>query len=200
MADVWVTVPTAGRETLTEAIDSTGIPRDRIVLVATAPGADLPDGCHVVEDLGEINIHRWWNTGIDYAAARGATHVLVINDDVLTDADAVQSLLDEMVRTGAAIASPGGGGLFVGHVGEMRAVINGACWLLDLSTDLRPDEGYRWWFGDNDLDFRARVDFGGLVSVPCYFEHLHANELTAQSPELQALADRDRLRWKGTAA
>lgn len=198
MADVWVTVPTAGRETLTEAIDSTGIPRDRIVLVATAPGADLPDGCPVVEDFGEINIHRWWNRGIDYAAERGATHVLVINDDVVLNADStVQTLLDGMGP--AAIASPGAGGIFQQPDTAMR-VMDGSCWLLDLSSGLRADETYRWWYGDNDLDLRARRDHGGVASLRCHFAHVRANHLTAASPELQRLADEDHKRWEAACA
>lgn len=193
MADVWVTVPTAGRDTLTEAIDSTGIPRDRTVIVKTAPDAVLPGGCHVVEDFGEINIHRWWNAGIDYAEAHGATHVLVINDDVLLDETTVPALLDGMEGR-AAIGSPGAGGIFEGDLPDWR-VMNGACWLLDLATGLRADERYRWWYGDNDLDWRARTQHGGVASVRCYFQHLHANELTAASPALTRITDDDNRTW-----
>ena len=193
MAVVWLTVPTAGRDTLTAAIDSTGIPRDRTVIVATAPDAIRPDGCHVVEDFGEINIHRWWNAGLDYAQAHGATHVLVINDDVLLDETTVPALLDGMEGR-AAIGSPGAGGIFEGVLPEWR-VMNGACWLLDLATGLRADERYRWWYGDNDLDWRARTEHGGVASVRCYFQHVHANELTAASPELMRITDDDNRTW-----
>lgn len=198
MAVVWVTVPTRGRETLVEAIDSTGVPRDRTVIVVTTPGVAAPEGCHVVEDFGEINIHRWWNAGIDYAAERGATHVLVINDDVvLNPGTTVRALLDEM--SSAAIASPGAGGVIQGWDFTSR-VMDGSCWLLDLSTGLRPDEGFRWWYGDNDLDRRARRDYGGVASIRCDFMHTRPNHLTATSPELQALADRDRERWEASCA
>lgn len=193
MAVVWLTVPTAGRDTLTAAIDSTGIPRDRTVIVATAPDAIRPEGCHVVEDFGEINIHRWWNAGLDYAQAHGATHVLVINDDVLLDETTVPALLDGMEGR-AAIGSPGAGGIFEGDLPDWR-VMNGACWLLDLATGLRADERYRWWYGDNDLDWRARTEHGGVASVRCYFQHVHANELTAASPELMRITDDDNRTW-----
>jgi len=193
MAVVWVTVPTAGRDTLTAAIDSTGIPRDRTVIVATAPDAIRPEGCHVVEDFGEINIHRWWNAGLDYAQAHGATHVLVINDDVLLDETTVPALLDGMEGR-AAIGSPGAGGIYEGDLPEWR-VMNGACWLLDLATGLRADEQYRWWYGDNDLDWRARTEHGGVASVRCFFQHVHANELTAASPELMRITEDDNRTW-----
>ena len=193
MAVVWVTVPTAGRDTLTAAIDSTGVPRDRTVIVAPAPDAIRPEGCHVVEDFGEINIHRWWNAGLDYAQAHGATHVLIINDDVLLDETTVPALLDGMEGR-AAIGSPGAGGIFEGDLPEWR-VMNGACWLLDLATGLRADERYRWWYGDNDLDWRARTEHGGVASVRCYFQHVHANELTAASPELMRITEDDNRTW-----
>ena len=164
------------------------------MIVATADGVSA-DGCHIVEDFGEVNIHRWWNTGIDYAQARGATHVLVMNDDVNIDHDAIPRLLAAMVETGAAIASPGDGGLFIGRDPYWR-VLNGACWLLDLSKGLRPDERFRWWYGDNDLDMRARTEHGGVVSIRVHFTHLHANELTAASPELQAIAEADHKVWE----
>lgn len=193
-----MTVPTAGRGTLTAAIDSTGVPRDRVVIVKTAPDVALPDGCHIVEDFGEINIHRWWNAGIDYAQAHGATHVLVINDDVLLDDTTVPALLDGMEGR-AAIGSPGAGGIHAGDSRDWR-VMDGSCWLLDLSTGLRADESYRWWYGDNDLDRRARTEHGGVASVRCYFTHLRPNHLTAASPELKRLADMDLIRWEAACA
>jgi hypothetical protein len=163
------------------------------VIVKTALDVPLRDGCHVVEDFGEINIHRWWNAGIDYAQARGATHVLVINDDVLLDETTIPALLDGMEGR-AAIGSPGAGGIFEGDLPEWR-VLNGACWLLDLSTGLRADERYRWWYGDNDIDWRARTQHGGVASIRCFFLHPHANELTAASPELMRLTEDDNRTW-----
>ena len=192
--DVWVTVPTAGRDTLTGAIDSTGIPRSRVLIVVTGAEAITPPGCLMIEDPREINIHRWWNRGIDACVERGARYVLVINDDVLMDADTVPTLLAAMQETGATIASPGGGGLFTDPDKYRGRVMNGACWLLDTTHGLRPDEGFRWWYGDDLLDWRARQGHG-VVSVPAYFEHLHANHLTSTTPFLTELTQVDAQRW-----
>lgn len=193
MPDVWLTVPTAGRVTLEAAINSTGIPRERVVVVATTSAPVDMDGCTVLHDLGDINIHRWWNAGLDACMSRGARYVAVINDDVLMDEHTLPSLVDALLEAGATLASPGGGGLVTDPARLM--VINGACWLLDTASGLRPDEGYRWWYGDNDIDFRARRDHGGVVSVQCYFEHLFPNELTATTPDLLALTHLDAQRW-----
>jgi len=191
MADLWVTIPSAGRATLAGAINSTGIPRDRIVIVDTS-GTVQADGCHVVRDDGPINIQRWWNTGIDYAQVHGATHVAVLNDDVLLGQGALSTLLAKIGP--AAISSVGGGGLFTEAIPEWRA-LNGACWLLDLATGLRADEGYHWWYGDDDLDWRARTQHGGVMSLQVEWAHLHPNEETKMRADLIALTELDRLRW-----
>jgi hypothetical protein len=191
----WVTVPTAGRATLGPAVDSTGVPRDRTVVVATSADVTVPDGCHRLDDLEPTNIHRWWNAGIDYAVARGARYVLVINDDVLLGDDTVAALLGGLQATGAALATPGAAGLVTDPAKYHGRTLVGSCWLLDTASGLRPDESYRWWYGDDDLDWRARRDHGGVVSVPCTFEHLHPNHLTSTTPALLDLAVIDQHRW-----
>ncbi len=191
MADIWVTIPTAGRRTLTAALSSSGIPGDRTVLVDTV-GNVPAHGCHRVVDLGEINIHRWWNVGLNHAAARGARYVAVLNDDVTVDETSLPLIVAAMGSTGAAIGSPGAPGHYT--TPGPRA-LNGACWVLDLEAGLRPDEGYRWWYGDDDLDERARREHGGVVTVPVPFAHSHHAVETFARPELRALAEVDRERW-----
>lgn len=199
MSDLWVTIPTAGRNTLTDCIDSCGIPRDRIILVLTRPNLTAPKGCQTITDLGPINIHRWWNQGIHLAVAQGARHVAVLNDDVLMEPDSLATLHAGMA--GATLASPGGRPdakptLHTSPSKNTQMVIDGSCWIIDASHGLRADEGYRWWFGDNDLDLRARRDHHGIWIDPVPYAHLHCSELTHASGELQALADQDRLRWE----
>ena len=62
----------------------------------------------------------------------------------------------------------------------------GALWVVDVTCGLRPDPRYVWWYGDCDLDIRARRDYGGVVSCDVAFEHLHPGEGTAQSEALVA--------------
>lgn len=195
MADLWVTIPSAGRATLTAAIDSTGVDRDHIVIVDTS-GTVQADGCHVVRDDGPINIQRWWRQGIDYAQALGATHVAVLNDDVELGHNALRDLLWGLQATGAAIASPGPPKHVTDPSRGRGRTINGACWVLDLATGLRADERYRWWYGDDDLDWRARRDHGGVVTVPVTWFHHHHAEATMQRRDLMALARADGERWR----
>ena len=193
--NLWLTVPTAGRDTLTDALAHTGIPPVQTVIVTTARGVKVSREYHVLADRGPINIHRWWNKGIDYAQANGATHVAVINDDAVLGDMTLKTLCAQLVITGATIASPG----LPMHVTDpdphRRRTINGGCWVLDLASGLRPDERYRWWYGDDDLDLRARRDHGGVLTAPVPFINMHANEQTFARPDLQALAVADRERW-----
>lgn len=191
--NIWVTVPTAGRDSLTTALNSTGIPAENTVVVLTRDNITAPTGCHTILDLEPVNIHRWWNKGIQYAIDHGARYVAVINDDVVLDHDAIPQLVSAM--NGLALASPGYPAVLTDPSKTNPMSITGACFVIDTTFDLRPDEGYRWWFGDNDLDWRARRDFGGLVLVPVFFQHPTHNHLTHESPMLQQLAQQDRDRW-----
>lgn len=191
---VWLTVPTAGRhDYLPTIVASSGLPADRVVLVNTSDTpAEIP-GAHHLTDRGEVNIHRWWNLGIDYAQERGATRVLVVNDDVSFGPDLIPALSEALDLPWAVIASP--------VVPGNPRPVEGSCFLLDLSSGVRPDESFRWWYGDDDLGRQAA---GRTVRVPVPFQHLHPNESTAESYELQALTVLDQraftAKWEGVAA
>lgn len=194
---LFLTIPTANAhpDLLASLIETCGIARERIVLIATRANLELPEGCVVVEDLDPPNIQRWWTKGIEEAAARGATAVAVSNDDLRLAPDTLVTLHEQLLATGAAIASPSrpehGLGLHKGHLVPYSPRIWGALWLVDVSCGLRPDPRYVWWYGDSDLDIRARRDFGGVVSVDVEFEHLHAGEGTAKHAALVAQTELD---------
>lgn len=194
---LFMTVPTAGaRPALLEAlVRDCGLPPDRIVIVATRAGLPLPSGVVRIEDLDEPNIQRWWSAGIDEAERRGATSVAVVNDDIRLTADTLRLLERALVDTGAAIASPSRDpfrdGLHRRPLVPYEPRLWGSLWVLRLSSGLRPDPRYVWWYGDNDLDIRARSRHGGVVLHPVEYEHLHPGEGTARSPELSAQTDID---------
>jgi len=197
---MWVTIPTAGRDTLTDCIESCGVPRERIIVALTRPNLTAPQGCQTITDLGPINIHRWWNQGIHHAVAQGARHVAVLNDDVLMKPDSLATLLDGM--NGATLASPGArrpgtqAALHTNPSKHAPMVIDGSCWIINTTHGLRADEGYRWWFGDNDLDLRARRDHHGVWIDPVPMTHLHPTEATRASEQLTTLAKADQIRWE----
>lgn len=197
-----MTVPTAGAhpELLSALIEDCGLPKEQIVIVETAPGVDVPDGVVRIECFGPPQIQHWWTLGIDEAERRGATAVAVLNDDIRVRSDTLTTLHRALTETGAAIASPSRPGVRDGV--HKRPLIPyeprlwGSIWVLDLSTGLRPDTNYVWWYGDNDLDLRARRHHGGVVLTPVEYEHVHPSTATFRSPELLAIAEKDGQRFE----
>lgn len=194
---LFLTIPTAGDRTqlLTDLIEGSGLPRDQVIVVATRPGVVVPGGVTIVEDLAPPNIQRWWNRGIDEAVGRGATVVAVSNDDVRLSQDTLPGLAEALSSTGAAIASPARPefplGLHRGRLVPYAPRLWGSLWALRVDSGLRPDPRYVWWYGDNDLDIRARRDHGGVVLVDVPFEHIHPSVSTSQNPHLAEQTDRD---------
>jgi hypothetical protein len=194
---LFMTVPTAGThpELLDALVRDCGLPSSNIVVVTTVPGVHTPAGVIVAEDLGSPNIQRWWNRGIDESIRRGATAVAVVNDDIRVNAETLPLLHNALDTTGATIASPSRpptpDGLYRRRLIPYEPRIWGCLWLLDVSSDLRPDERYVWWYGDSDLDIRARRNFRGVVNVPVEYEHMHPGVGTSKSKELQVQSDRD---------
>ena len=194
---LFMTVPTAGNraQMLDELIEASGLPRAQIVIVATKPDIELPHGVTIVQDLAPPNIQRWWNRGIEAAVALGASEVAVSNDDVRISPQTLPALQKALLAANAAIASPSRtpfrNGLHRRPLVPYEPRLWGSLWMLRVASGLRPDERYVWWYGDNDLDIRARTRFGGVVLVDTYFEHLHPSEGTASNPILTAQTDRD---------
>jgi hypothetical protein len=194
---LFMTVPTAGNreELLNALIRDSGLSSDRIVVVATRSEVVAPSGVIVVEDLGAPNIQRWWNLGIEAAVRHGARTVAVVNDDVRLAPTTLPKLESALWETRAAIASPAREpyrlGLHRGSLVPYAPRLWGSLWVLRVDSGLRPDPRYVWWYGDNDLDIRARRDHGGVALVDVPFEHLHPSEGLAKNPVLAAQTDRD---------
>jgi len=203
---LYMTLPTAGShpELMAALVRDCGLPAEQVVIVATRPEVELPSGCVRVDDFGEVNIQRWWNAGIDEAIRRGATAVAVVNDDLSLQPESLPRLHQALVSSGAAIASPSRpprrDRLHRGPLVPYAPRIWGCLWVLDVACGLRPDERYRWWYGDCDLDIRARRDFGGVISVDVPYAHLHSGEGTGKSDVLTALADQDAFTYQADYA
>lgn len=195
--DIYLTVPTAGKhpELLNELILSCGLPRNQIIIVETKPSLVSPTGVITFQDFGSPNIQRWWNLGIEESVARGASAVAVLNDDIRVNSETLPRLYAELIKTKATIASPSRVG--VANKRHKRPLapysprIWGCLWMLDAQSSLRPDERYSWWYGDEDLDIRARKNYGGVVNVDVYYEHYFPGKGTSENPILQALAEKD---------
>lgn len=138
----------------------------------------VPVGAFTVDDRGPINIHRWWNAGLRRAQSLGGRYAVVVNDDVVLPPEAPWEMVARLQADEAWLC------------GADPVAMTGWCWAIDLDSPLRPDEAFRWWFGDNDLWRRAERE-GRLTGVNVGAVHVHANEATAASPDLADLIRAD---------
>lgn len=179
---IGLTIPTRGTRgaLLEDIVMSCGLERDKIVIVRTQP-CDVPDGVVVIDDFGPINIHRWWNTGLDKLQEMGVRYGAVLNDDLIISPDSLHMLAQALATSGYTLAMP--------STGERV----GWAWMLDLTRGVRPDESYRWWYGDDQLIHDA-MENGGVTYIPgLTFVHMHPNHATGENPVLLALAMQDRV-------
>ncbi len=185
--NIWLTIPTGTRrQYLQDIIQDSNIPPERIVIVHTVESEPI-DGVNNIWDLEPVNIHRWWNKGIDVARVFGADYIAVLNDDLKLKNDPINKIAQEMRRTKAILGYP------KPNIGI------GYCWMLDIKSNIRADENLRWWYGDNDIQHKAALQ-GEFIFVPCEVQHIHPNELTASNPELMELTKADQIyfnkKWK----
>jgi hypothetical protein len=93
LQNTWVVVPVGSRHKyLDQLVDILSDYKGRIVFVNNYSPYPVFDGVHHLEDFEEINIHRWWNRGIEFAKDNGAKYVAVINDDVVFDSSLISRL------------------------------------------------------------------------------------------------------------
>lgn len=179
--DLWMVIPTATRrDYIPDIIEQSGIDKNKIVIVHTKNDNEPYYEVNNIYDTGEINIQRWWNKGIDFVTSKGGRYVAILNDDVRLAGNPLNTIVTVMKKTSAAL----------GYPYPFQGWVCGYCFIIDLATDVRPDERYRWWYGDRDIDLQARKQ-GGVVHVPAMVRHVEGNVLTTQNKELQELAKVD---------
>jgi hypothetical protein len=155
------------------------------------------------DDEQPPNLSRLWNVGLDeVATSLGGSAVFydvaVINDDAIVPPGWWDAVSRAMRRydTGAACSDPHGT-LTSPHVayapdGDIMRRLCGWAFMLAGETGLQFDERLRWWFGDTDIDWRARLDFGGTVIIPGFpVENTLANTTTVGPLAEQAGRDRE---------
>lgn len=178
MDNLWLVVPVGARRNyINNLVELSNIPKEQIVIINTVDVEEV-EGVNNLYDLDEINIHRWWNKGIDYAVARGAKYVAVLNDDLELADDPLNKIAEAMNNSDAIIGVPYP---FTGH-------IPGYAWVLDTSKGIFPDENFRWWYGDDDLFRRAE----NIIAVTCKIRHVEGNKLTSSNTELMELTKKDK--------
>jgi hypothetical protein len=147
-----------------------------------------------------VNLSAIWNMGLDWAheLAGGEEYVVaVLNDDLVLPPEFVQQLESAVVHceTAASYAMPFCAPPVV-HLEysplTLGARMVGYAFALRGSAGLRADEDFFWWWGDTDLDIRARRA-GGVAGVWIPdLGHTDPNGYTNRRPELYEQAGQDR--------
>lgn len=173
----YVTIPTRfGRSTVHPLID---VCRQlaTVVLVQTEAGHPNVPGTVTIRSYAR-NIHTWWNMGLN--RCDGPT--LVLNDDLIADRPSLQAMFDALETSDVV------------HLTGREAgttPFTGYCFGLH-PNQIRPDESYTWWFGDDDLWQRAKAK--GLTVTPLNLPGIvHAPRTHMfEDPHLQEAAQWDR--------
>lgn len=158
--------------TLHALLDVAGLP---CIIVHTSPDSqDIPG--HVnLRDEGDINIQRWWNRGIREAERRGADVAVMVNHDVVpADATQLPRMVDRLRESGATVAMYGRADASpeTDHPGKVRRT--GHAFALNLRHGIRPDERFRWYYGDTLMELQARLQGAGVIGVKADIAHRKA--------------------------
>jgi hypothetical protein len=176
-----LTIPTGTRrQYLADIINESQISPEKIVIVHTVESEPI-EGVNNVWDLDPVNIHRWWNRGIDIARTFGADYIAVLNDDVKLKNNPINKIAYGMKELKGTLGYPLP---YTGH-------LPGYCWVLDIKSNIRADETFRWWYGDDDIRLKAK-EIGEVVYIPAEVEHLHGNHLTSINEDLMQLTVADK--------
>jgi GT2 family glycosyltransferase len=204
-------IPTRDRhDLLADCINSVVEQVDRVIVIdnLSDPPIDV-EPWHgkvrgVSAPLDPPNISALWNVGLAVADAAAHRHhadewdIAVLNSDVTVPPGWIHSLSTAMRATTAVLAYPDqhGGQRQILHTKaepiDLRQRITGYAYMLRGETGLRLDEDLAWWYGDDDLDWRAREQGGALLVPHLAVEHRCPNGSMYERPELGEQADRDR--------
>lgn len=135
-----------------------------------------------------INIHRWWNHGIDEAVSVGATTVAVLNDDTAAGSADDLFTLAEAAEGGISYVTPAWA--------QRETPLTGYAFGIDPFV-IRPDQDFEWWWGEHDLFHRAVDRRLTVKPVRVDIRHLRTDAAypTLTDTTLTAMIDRDRARW-----
>jgi hypothetical protein len=206
MLDTWAVIPSGGRREQLKFLVARLLGDDvNVVIIDTGYAPQLREhewNCFVIRDVGPKNISRWWNTGIDFIAslhtADSRYAVAVLNDDVIVGGLQLRHLAQRMFDENAAVTYPNVHGhdrdvlLDTAAPVDLRLRMLGCCFVLNPRSGLRADESLVWWYGDDDIDWRARGRGGSLLVHDVIIQHVSPNGWQSTNPELIAQTALDR--------
>lgn len=180
---VWIVIPVGKREKyLEQLLNNLEEYSNNIIFINNFKGYKKFDNVHHIEDFDEVNIHRWWNKGIDYAKSQGAEYVVIMNDDISFSKTLIQNMINKMIERNSDVCG------IAKHAGVL--------FIINSKSNIRADENLRWWCGDGDI-FRQALEKKSLTwYVDESFNHYELNKQTSSSEYLLDLGNKDLIYYK----
>lgn len=174
------------------------------VVIDNASTPPVKASCPVIRDMEQPpNLSRLWNVGLDWVSdCEGDSEhfVAVLNDDILTSPSFVQMIASKMDKYEVDLGFPNQRGYGVDVIDRsppatcknLEDRMTGYAFVLRGSAHIRANEDLRWWYGDQDVEMKARKGKGTVLVSGITVEHFDPNGYTNRSPTLSAQAARDR--------
>jgi hypothetical protein len=176
--NIWVVIPVGKREKyLPDLIDTLNDYIGNIIFINNNKDYTRFNGIVHIEDFDEINIHRWWNKGIDYAIGKGAEYVVVMNDDISLPQNMIDKAVDKMIDNNSLVCG--------------LAYHAGVFFIIKSDSGIRADESLRWWCGDGDIFRQALLKNGLVWHKEDFFKHFEHNKQTEENEYLKYLGQED---------
>jgi hypothetical protein len=148
---------------------------EKIVFINALEGYAEFTGVTHLEDFGDINLYRYWNTGIDYAVANGAEAILVLSNPIDFDPFIIQEAASALLGK------------------EIVNVSDGAGFVISGTSEIRLDEQFQIWFGDNDL-YRRSMEVEETYR-PEFSEWIELDPWVIDTPYLQVIVESDEAKY-----
>jgi hypothetical protein len=159
---------------------------------------------HLLESQDfDHRIYAMWNAGV--AAAKGADHIAILNDDVTIPPGALRfmaDVLDDYADIGVVYPDVNADWDFPIFRGIERTTgtwgaggMTGFAFMFRASLDIEFDEAYSWWYGDDAFEEDVRdtgLAVARVTGVP--IRHVPGRS-AAKRDDLGPLIEADRARW-----
>lgn len=212
LTDMCAVIPTRNRPTELEmliySLRSNGIKPGNTVIINNGGPLEhwFYEQAAVVHDEDPSpHIYRQWNVGLDMCRRwMPGSHIAVLNDDVELPDNFASRMTQVFANHSPTLAFPNQHGSFFnrdhhwmnkGQHDTLHKRMTGYAFVINGDSSIALDESFKWWYGDDDLDWRAREEDGTYLVNAVTVTHHHPNESTNNSPERQRQADRDRRRF-----
>lgn len=166
---------------------------------------NLPPSVTVIRDVERpFNLSRLWNVGLAYVAGaqervnpREEYVVGVLNDDIQLCAGFMSTLAACILDSDVAGAFPAlhstvNYTLRHAEPVPLHTRMSGFAFAMRGSLNMRADENLKYWFGDDDLDWRLREAGGNLGVYQLTLQHFDPDGGLRDNPELHVQTGLDR--------